>query len=123
MSITQIPDSLEPALRKLLTQQVAIQPFTGSDQYGQPTYGPSQNWPAQVFGLPDRQITKNGIIVIEWCMVILPVEAPVTASTLITLPDGSVVPVLGVETLFDERGPHHLEVYAGHQPTVFGLFS
>lgn len=123
MTVIQKANSLEPGLAKMLTQTLGVQPGTGTDSYGEPTYGPLQEWPCLQFALPDRAVTKNGIVVLDWCMVITPPTAPITAQCLITLPDGSVLPVLGVEQVFDERGPHHLEVYAGHQPTVFGLFS
>lgn len=123
MTVVQRANALEPALAKMLTQTLIVQPYTGNDAYGEPTYGEAQNWSCLQFALPDRTITKDGAIVIDWCMVITSPQAPVTALSLITLPDNSVLPVLGVETVFDERGPHHLEIYAGHQPTVFGLFS
>lgn len=123
MTVVQKATSLEPALARMLTQTLGVQPANGVNEYGEPQYGPLEEWPCLQFALPDRAVTKDGVIAIDWCMVITPPNAPVTAQTLITLPDGSVLPVLGVETVFDERGPHHLEIYAGHQPTVFGLFS
>jgi hypothetical protein len=122
-SIKQLGNVLEPQLAAMLTQVVAVEPLAGTDEYGQPVYGPAQPWACLSFALPDRTLGKDGPVIIDWSLLIFPPDAPVTVNCQLTLPDGSSPPVLGVETLFDERGTHHLEVYTGHQPSVFGIFS
>ena len=107
-AIRQQGNVLEPQLAAMLSQVAAIEPALGSDEYGQPTYGPAQPWPCLTFALPDRTLGKDGPVIIDWSLLIFPPNAPVTVGARITLPDGSSPPVLGVETLYDERGTDHL---------------
>ncbi|MGH6877028.1 MAG: hypothetical protein ACREHV_06560 [Rhizomicrobium sp.] len=108
--------SLEIELESMMTQAITVEPFDGADSYGQPTYGQASVWPCLTFPIQNRTLGKEAIEVLEWTIIYAPPDVPVDVNARVTLPDGTQYPVLGVEHLIAEDGPHHLEIYVAHKP-------
>ncbi len=108
-----------------LLDDITIEPFTGNDRTGAPSYAAAVTYPALVE--PKQRITKNSLgedIVSQARVTILePIAAngtsgrhePVDTRDKLTLPDGTVGPILDiVGTVNPDTGyPYMFEIYLG----------
>ena len=99
----------------LMGQTVTIEPFTGRDGYGVPTYGPEVAYRARVVGRVRLVRNAQGQDVASMHTVYLAASPVIAPEDRLTLPDEYVPrtpPILAVSRVPDERGIHHVVVYA-----------
>lgn len=101
---------VETDFLELMTDQVSVRVKTGQDFHNQPTYAPMvvyQCWIESkqrvVRGATGEQVTIDTQVTLA--------EAPSIREGQVTLPDGSVREIMGVDRLRDEVGPHHTILY------------
>jgi len=92
----------------MLGQEVVIEPYTGSDSFGAPVYGPGASYPARVVGEVKMVRSPTGEEVVSSTKVTIPgpPDGPeaVDPRSRITLPDGSTPPILAAPSYPDEYG-------------------
>ena len=107
---------MDPALECLFIHTVGIEPHTGNDVDGKPTFGTSVDYKAKIVmgksysrGAGGREIEGTGKVYIKTTTV------PVTKDRL-TLPTGFtplIPPIDDVRPHYDEVGLHHVEILIG----------
>ena len=102
------------SIADLLNQTVTIEPKTGEDIQGKPSYGAAVAYAARV--RPDETLIKapdGSDVLIRARLTLLP-DAVVSVGDRATLPDGQQADVLTVGTVADGQGePHHIKVGVG----------
>ncbi len=104
---------MEPDLLALMFHTVTVEPFTGRDEYGRPTYGAATQYRARVVGMQRLVRTPDGAEKVSATTVYLASAPGVGPEDRVTLPDGSQPPILVVSRMPDDRGWHHEVVYCG----------
>jgi hypothetical protein len=110
--------AIDSELRELMVDSVFIAPRTGSNTNGEATYGADVWYPYakiewteervqfQRLGDPvGRTITSSALVIIDT------IDATISITSRITLPDGSTPPIKRVTVPTDENGKSHTEVY------------
>lgn len=102
--------------RSLMADTVSLAPYQGVDQYGQAQFGAAVTYNARVEGKNTDVITTNGEEQVSRVQVYLGV-VPLTVTPLdrLTLPgrfDPVSPPILSIEHCPDDRGVHHVTVFA-----------
>jgi hypothetical protein len=97
----------------LMNDTITIEPFTGRDGYGTPSYGASVSYACRING-EQRQVTNVfGVDVTSKARIYLMDTPVIGALDRLTLPAGNVPqqpPIIAVDGLSDESGPHHTEI-------------
>ena len=104
--------ALESDFLQMSTQVVTFEPLSTHNAYGAPSFGSSTTYRAYVE--PGSFIVKNpqGVEEVASAVVyVLSSSAAVTVQGRITLPDSRIPKMIRVDTLNDEEGQHHQEVY------------
>ncbi len=104
---------MEPDLLALMPHTVTVEPLTGRDDYGRPTYGAAVQYRARVVGKQKLVRAADGAERVSATTVYLASAPGVGPEDRITLPDGSRPPILAVSKVPDEKGAHHEVVYCG----------
>lgn len=91
-------------------QTVTVEPYTGQNQYAEPTYGASVQYSAFVQRKTKLVRDRAGREVVSMAQVYLDGSVNVGVQDRITLPDGSQPVILSVEDLPDETGVSHHKV-------------
>lgn len=108
--------SFSTALLGLLPSTVKVSTRTGHDNYGKATFAATTtNYrcrvlekPGYVRGPEAEEIAYRHVV---WARSTGAVS--ITASDRVTMPDGSVPPVVGVERYSDDDGPNHVKIFLG----------
>lgn len=103
--------TIERDFLELMTQTVAIRPFTGSNDYGEPEHGTAVEHSARVVDKQTLVRDKNGREVVSTSQTWLFGAPGVTSDDKITLADGSKPVILTVKSYPDENGAHHQAIF------------
>ena len=98
----------------LLHQTVTIEPYSGNDGYGNPSYGAGVDYKARVVGKQMLVKAMDGQDRMSQFTVVLKSNATVDSRSRITLPSQytpSQPPILAIGTYPDEDGIHHTKVF------------
>jgi hypothetical protein len=95
---------MDAGLLVLLNQHVTIAPATGLDSEGMTTYGTAVTYDALVVGKQKLMRDMQGREVVSSAQVYVDGTAVVTASSKITLPDGTTPTILAVSSYPDLDG-------------------
>ncbi len=98
----------------LLHQTITIEPWTGRDGYGNPSYGAGVSYSARIVGKSQLIRDTQGQEVVSQYTVYLLSNATVDARSRVTLPAGyapTTPPVLAVGRYPDENGIHHTTIF------------
>ena len=103
--------ALDVEFLDMLTETVAIKPWSSQDEYTEPTYGTSVNYKARVSG--KRTLVRNaeGQEVVSTHAVYLGQYLAASTKDEITLPDGTKPPVLSVKQSPDDAGGYATVLY------------
>lgn len=101
---------MRPIHPSLLPHRVTVEPFTGDGPDGY-LFGPPVQVRARVDSRPQIVAGKDGQQATSSATVILPIGAPVTLLSHITLPDGTRPRVLAVRTVHAKARPVYIEVH------------
>lgn len=110
--------SFDQTFLELMPETVQIAPLSSRDEYGAPTYGPNVSRRARVLEALEKVVDDDGREVMATTLVWVAPDPTaglpvVSVRDRVTLPDGSTPPLLRVERVSDEDGPHHLKIYLG----------
>ena len=103
--------ALDVEFLDMLTETVAIKPWSSQDEYSEPTYGTSVNYKARVSG--KRTLVRNaeGQEVVSTHAVYLGQYLAASTKDEITLPDGTKPPILSVKQSPDDAGGYATVLY------------
>ena len=101
----------------MMGSTIKISTRTGSDNYGKATFAASTTSyrarivekPGYVRGAESEEIAYRHVI---WARSTS--TGKITASDRVTLPGGTVRPVVAVERYPDDDGPHHVKIMLGY---------
>lgn len=99
----------------MMPDTVTIERLEATDAFGSKIYGQAVPYRAYVEGRVRRIIAFSGQEQVSTVTVYVGGVPVVNASDRLTLPAGWVPqrpPILAVARLSDDRGPHHVQVYA-----------
>lgn len=107
--------SIESNFRELFSETVVIYPQQSRDKYGKRTHTASlgASIPAHIVGETKMSLDIEGREVVETGQVYLYGPQNVTTDSLIVLPNGASPVIIGVDTPYDQNGPHHTVVRIG----------
>lgn len=103
-----------------MASTVTIEPRTGQDAYGAPSYGSATQHKAHVTKKTSLVLNANGEQVQSGRSVHLMTATPILPTARLTLSTGDAgstmptllqPPILAVERRSDQAGPHHVVVY------------
>lgn len=97
----------------LLNDTVTVEPYTGRDVYGKPTYGTAVSFAARVVYAARGVITQRGETIRGTGEVWLSTTYVVAQQDRVTLPDGTSPAILDVARYPDEAGAHHVKLVFG----------
>jgi len=112
------------ALDELFTTTVQLAQVSSVDMYGKRTYGSNVAYSARVIEEFVRIVDFYGRDALATHTVwIRPTSAgllptAVTPDDRLTLADGTVPNILGISTIPDEDGDHHIKIYCGRAQRV-----
>lgn len=112
--------SLVAALIDLAPQQLTLEPLTGRDNYGKPTYGAAVSYNCHMIyknqrvAAFSRAIKGEGADMISTAQAIIMGTPAVKYDDRITLPDGAQPVILSVERHADETGDVYVKVLFGN---------
>src|SRR6476660_3106144 len=95
---------MDPTLRALLTDTLLHAASTGRDAYGVQTFGTAVARPGRIQRRMLTLFTASGRTIVPETKIFLDGNAPIADSDRLTLPDGTMAPIQGVETHVDEFG-------------------
>jgi hypothetical protein len=102
---------MDASLASMLTQTITLEPHTGQDAYGQPTYGAAVAHAARVEWVEVLVQTPTGAERSPRQLVFLAGPAIPDLRDRLTLPDGAQHALQQVSPVYDETGVlHHVEV-------------
>lgn len=105
--------ALEQDFLDSMTETVNLAPRTGSDGFGQPTYGSNVAHAARIERSPELVRDVNGSEVVSSARVYT-VPAAVASNSFgfarITMPDSTTPPILRADPQRDDDGAHHLRL-------------
>lgn len=90
---------MRSAARVMFTSQVTLERRTGHDQYGKALYTPPEVVPAWVVEKEEQFYGPAGQLAVSTAQILVPPFSGVTADDRITLPDGTRVSILMVQSL------------------------
>jgi len=96
-----------------MTDTVTIEPLASRDSYGTASYGAAVSYPCRVDGKMRQVVDANGVERVSTAMIYLPGTPAIGPTDRLTMPAGfspSQPPILSVNPLTDEFGPHHTEI-------------
>lgn len=100
-------------LLDFLNETVTIEPMLSRDGYGLATYGIGVDYPCRIDSATRQTVNVNGVDRSQIAVIFIPGNPVITPSDRITLPatfDPQQPPMLKVDALQDESGPHHMEI-------------
>lgn len=106
--------SWDNELTPLLVHTVTIEPWTGQDVDGKPTYGAAVSYAAKVEARPRLVRTPEGHVIATRGVVYLQTTSVPSTKDRLTLPSGfgaTQPPIAEVQIQTDEDGVHHCEVW------------
>lgn len=106
--------ALDPAFLACSTQQIAVVPLSTHNAYGAPSHSSSGSTTYTAYVEPGTRVVKNaqGVEEVATATVyVLSTSATIGAQDKVTLPDGRIPKVVRVDTLNDDEGQHHLEMF------------
>ena len=116
---------MDPALQTLLTETVSIQPYTGMDQYGKPSYGPAVTYPARVAYRVTTLTNAQGQERTSTTTVYLDGAVTITVKDRLMFADGTAPAIQDIYSPTDPTqpgtGPDHHEVLAVITITLDGM--
>lgn len=98
----------------MFSQEVTVEPFTGTDEYGNYAYGDSVSYQARVVGKTRVVRNSEGEESVSTHTVYLKSTSAFTPKDRITLPAGYSPQqpiIISVGTFPDESGLHHKVIY------------
>jgi len=104
----------------LMSSTITVEPRTGVDAQGRPTYGSSTTYAAHLMGEQKRMVDDKGQETVSRQQVIVSATAAVTPTSRVTLSTADVGSteaslrqplLLAVQRRFDQGGGHHLVLY------------
>lgn len=98
---------------ELMPATVSIYPFASRDSYGKPAYGSPTNYRARVLYKPVKVRAPDGQTIVARGVVWLAGTPVLSPQDKMILPDGSEPPILAIDMVPDENGPHHDKIYFG----------
>lgn len=98
---------------ELMPQTVTIAEFAGRDSYGKPMYGSAIPFRARITYGPVNVRTSTGNEVVARGVVWLGGTPVMSPEDQLVFPDGSIPPIVSVDRVEDEFGPHHVKVFFG----------
>lgn len=109
---------MEAELLDLMPASVTVKPFTGQDQFTNPTFGAAIAYQCRVSIKDEYVRSKDGREIAARGRVYIPVTSAATFTTRdqITMPAGYVPanpPILDVQPEQDETGVHHVVLVIG----------
>ena len=96
-----------------MTDFVTIEPFTARDGYGDATYGAAVSYACRVMTDQQQVTTVQGEQVVSRGKIYIMGNPVIDGNDRITLPAGNVPlqpPIIRVDVMTDELGPHHVEI-------------
>lgn len=96
-----------------MTDTVLIEPFTGTNSYGTPSYAPSIAYPCRVDGGTKIVVDEKGQERVSHATIYIAGLPVIGANDRLQLPAGFLPQqpkILAVNRFTDEVGPHHLEI-------------
>lgn len=103
---------MDPALLDMLTETISLQPYTGMDQYGKPSYGPAVQHPARVAYRVTTLTTAQGQERTSTSVVYMNGDVVITVKDRLVLPDGTAPAIQAIYSPTDPTQPgmpHHHE--------------
>ena len=98
----------------LMPHTITVAALDGVDDYAEPTYSTDvASYPARVVYKPTRTHSFQGEEVIASVSVTVASTTPITATDLVTLPDGSQPPLISVSQYPSPDGLHHQTLLMG----------
>src|SRR5262249_37360364 len=94
---------MHPALKALLHDPVTLAPYTGTDAYGKPTYGPAVSYLGRLERRYQTVLGATGRVVVEETKVFLDETAVVNTQSQLTIA-GQVIPIQALTRVQDEHG-------------------
>lgn len=103
------------SLISMMAHTISLAPYTGQNAYGEASYGAAVNYTARVQGKMKMVRDFAGVERVSTVTCYVATTAAISPKDKLTLP-GSFVPtsppILAVERQADERGDHHIVIYA-----------
>lgn len=103
------------SLISLMAHTISLTPWTGQNQYGEPSYGAAVSYTARVQGKMRMVRDSTGTERVSTVTCYVATTATISPKDKLTLPSGftpATPPILAVERQADERGDHHVVIYA-----------
>ena len=98
----------------LLRSTITVEPRTGQDGYGMPTYGTAVTVAARIVYRPKMVRSTEGKEVVSGVTAWVTSQLVTVAATdRITLPDATTPRILSVERVPDEAGTVYTKIYFG----------
>lgn len=97
----------------VLNDVVQIEPAIAADDYGGSSYGPAVSYFCRVSGKEVQTTNMNGSLIATKAVVYIMGNPAINPDDRITMPAGFAPQnpvILGVNTVKDEQGPHHVEI-------------
>lgn len=96
--------------RRLLPQTVTVEPYIGTNGWGEQLYDPPATWRARVQSRRQLVRSRGGDEVVSETTITLPAKAVVPLDSRITLPDGTITHALTYGRLTGAHEVHHVTV-------------
>jgi len=100
---------------EMMNSTITVSTRTGADNYGAPTFGTGASYRARIVEKPGfvRGPGEETIAYTHTIWARSTGSTGITASDRVALPGGAIYPVLSVERIPDEDGPHHVKILLG----------
>ncbi len=96
-----------------LNDTVTVEPLVSRDGYGTPTYGAAVSYQCRVSGNEIQVADVSGVVRATKATIYIMGNPTINPADRLTMPAGffpQQPPMIGVNTLSDENGPHHVEI-------------
>lgn len=96
--------------RTWLKQSVTIKPFTGLNDYAEPSYGAGSAVPCRIELTDEQVLMADETLVHATAKILVDGSASVSVSDKVTLPSGEEKPILKLNTIAGPAGTAYLKV-------------
>lgn len=105
--------NIDAQWRGLMPHTITHAAFSAYNNYGEASYGSGTSYTARVQDRVRLFTQPDGRNVVSVATVYIGEDLTVSPKDKITLPDGSIAPIVAVSNAADEDGHHHTTVLVG----------
>lgn len=106
--------SFENDFLDLMPHSIIVNSFSSINGYGKPTFATAATTYQGLIQYKQKLIkTGSGQEKISTAQVVLNCTGTINSDDKITLSDGTIRPILGIERLSDDEGQHHIKISFG----------